>query len=336
MTPTQLRAFSTVVRLGSVKRAALELDVTEAAVSLHIGKLRKLFDDRLFSRTAAGLAFTPGGLRLAGRAAELLGLQDRTLREVSQAGTGTRLLRIAASSMFVEYAAPGLIELFVGRADDLDVELSVHSPGRFEELLRDRAIDVAVGPAPTEQSSACPPEEAQVESRSILRYQLLTVVGADHPLAKGRVDSPRLREHTWLLGPSVLDRTGLVPAVLRRFRIPESRQRVFQSHAAALEEVKKGAGVGLGLGFAVAHDLAAGRLVTPCGPPVRTGGSWAATTLTDRDEAGVAAEFLRFATTPRATQTMLRGSGVHRGGLRSGTHVTLWNHPETPRQASGA
>uniref|UniRef100_UPI00126794B7 LysR family transcriptional regulator n=1 Tax=Nocardiopsis alkaliphila TaxID=225762 RepID=UPI00126794B7 len=50
MTPTQLRAFSAVVRLGSVKRAANELRVSEAAVSLHIGKLRKLFGDRLFSR----------------------------------------------------------------------------------------------------------------------------------------------------------------------------------------------------------------------------------------------------------------------------------------------
>jgi carbon-monoxide dehydrogenase large subunit len=41
MTPTQLRAFAAVVRLGSVKAAAAELDVTEAAVSLHVGQLRK-------------------------------------------------------------------------------------------------------------------------------------------------------------------------------------------------------------------------------------------------------------------------------------------------------
>ena len=34
MTPTQLRAFAAVVRLGSVKAAAAELYVTEAAVSL--------------------------------------------------------------------------------------------------------------------------------------------------------------------------------------------------------------------------------------------------------------------------------------------------------------
>ena len=78
VTPTQLRAFACVVRLGSVKAAAGELGVSEAAVSMHVGQLRKEFDDLLFTRTASGLAFTPGGLRLASRAVEILGLQDRT------------------------------------------------------------------------------------------------------------------------------------------------------------------------------------------------------------------------------------------------------------------
>jgi len=41
VTPTQLRAFAAVVRLGSVKRAAAELSVTDAAVSLHVGQLRR-------------------------------------------------------------------------------------------------------------------------------------------------------------------------------------------------------------------------------------------------------------------------------------------------------
>jgi DNA-binding transcriptional LysR family regulator len=86
VTPTQLRAFAAVVRLGSVKRASAELAVSEAAVSLHVGQLRKELGDKLFTPTAAGLAFTPGGLRLASRAAEMLGLQDRTILEVSQAG----------------------------------------------------------------------------------------------------------------------------------------------------------------------------------------------------------------------------------------------------------
>ena len=128
VTPTQLRAFATVVRLGSVKAAAADLGVSEAAVSLHVGQLRKELGDQLFKRTGSGLAFTPGGLRLASRAVEMLGLQDRTVLEVREAGVGRRMLRLATTSLFAEYAAPGLIGLFADRAHDLDVELSVHTP----------------------------------------------------------------------------------------------------------------------------------------------------------------------------------------------------------------
>ena len=100
-------------------------------MSIHVAHLRKELQDRLFTPTRAGLAFTAGGLRLASRASELLGLQDLTVREVTQAGHGRRLLRLTASSIFAEHAAPGLIELFAARADDLDVELSVRSTSQF-------------------------------------------------------------------------------------------------------------------------------------------------------------------------------------------------------------
>src|SRR3954467_12577236 len=112
VTPTQLRAFAAVVRLGSVKKAAADLGVSEAAVSLHVGQLRRELGDKLFVRASTGLAFTPGGLRLASRAAEMLNLQDQTIIEVRQAGGGRRLLRVASSALFAEHAAPGLIGLF--------------------------------------------------------------------------------------------------------------------------------------------------------------------------------------------------------------------------------
>jgi hypothetical protein len=114
-----------------VKAAAADPAVSESAVSIHLAHLRGELGDKLFARTANGLAFTPGGLRLASRAAELLGLRDRTILEVRQAGSGRRPLRGAASRLFAEHAAPGLMELFAGRADDLDVEPSVHSPQKF-------------------------------------------------------------------------------------------------------------------------------------------------------------------------------------------------------------
>ena len=79
----------------------------------------------------------PGGLRLASRAVEMLGLQDRTVLEVREAGAGRRMLRLGTSSLFAEYAAPGLISLFADRAKDLDVELSVHPTARLRAAAAD-------------------------------------------------------------------------------------------------------------------------------------------------------------------------------------------------------
>jgi LysR family transcriptional regulator, low CO2-responsive transcriptional regulator len=319
VTPTQLRAFAAVVRLGSVKKAAVDLEVTEAAVSLHIGQLRKELGDRLFLRTASGIAFTPGGLRLASRAAELLGLQDRTILEVSQAGGGRRLLRVAAASLFAEHAAPGLLDLFGSRADDLDVELSVHGPGQFHRLLHTRAVDVAIGPRPNEldDAIACTP---------FLNYELLLVAGPDDPIAaSAHAGVGELRSRIWLLGPSVTVDSGQTADVLRRINVPEDNQRIFQSDAAALEEVKRNKGVALALGFVVSHDLAKGYLRRVQGPALPTKGSWNVLTLADRSASPVAAELARFVTTPRATQAMLRGSGVTAGRFKPSIHITLWS-----------
>ncbi|MGI8760650.1 MAG: LysR family transcriptional regulator [Jatrophihabitantaceae bacterium] len=320
MTPTQLRAFAAVVRLGSVKRAAAELSVTDAAVSLHVGQLRRELDDRLFTPTASGLAFTPGGLRLASRAAELLGLQDRTVREVRQAGGGRRLLRIATSSLFAEHAAPGLIELFARRADDLDVELSEHSPGEFAALLLTRTVDVAIGPRPQD----C---DAVITSMPILNYQVVAVAAPEHPLTQIQASVGELREQTWVLGPSAAAHQGLVQTLLRRLDVPEVHQRIFQSHAAAVDEAKRGKGIALALSFAVSQDLATGdlRRVIGHGQQLHAEGAWHILTLTERGASSAGAELTRFVSTPRAIQAMLRGSGVTVGRFRPSIHVTLWS-----------
>jgi DNA-binding transcriptional LysR family regulator len=307
-----------VVRLGSVKQAAAELEVSESAVSLHIGQLRKELGDQLFTRTAAGLAFTPGGLRLASRAAELLGLQDITVLEVSAAGKGRRLLRVGASSLFAEHAAPGLIEQFARRADDLDVELSVRSPAQFEMLLQTRAVDIVLGPQPATLDKA-------ITARPLMNYKIVLVVGAEHPLAGVQPSAGQLRDQTWLLGPSAAAGLGAIPAVLRRLAVPEGHQQIFQSHAAAIEEAKRGKGVAAALSFSVAPEVREGTLRQLPGPAASIEAVWHSMMLTSQGPPSAAAELARFASTPRAIQAMMRGAGVNVGRFKPSVHVTLWS-----------
>ncbi len=317
MTPTQLRAYVAVVRTGSVGAAARSLEVTDAAVSAHVVALRRELGDQLFRRTGAGLAFTPGGLRLASRAVEMLGLQDRTRQEVSAAAQGRRSLRIASSALFAEYAAPGLIELFASRAADLEVELSVHPAERFGTLLASQAVDVTIGPPVGGPAPA-------VTTTPFLRYQVMIVAAPGHPLASRPASAGELAAQDWFLGPSAAQVAGVTRYVLDKLAVPEERQRIYQSHAAALEEARRGGGVALALGFAVRRELEAGQLVKLSAATSWVDATWEARALAGDRTNPAAAELLRFVTTPRATQAMLAGSGTELHRFRPSVHITLW------------
>lgn len=316
MTPAQLRAFASTVRHGSVKDAAQELGVSESAVSMHVASLRKSLGDDLFHRTSSGLAFTPGGLRLASRAVEILGLQDRTVTEVGEAAKGRRILRLGASSLFAELAAPGLIELFTKRAKDLEVELSVHSVDQFEPMLIARALDVAIGPDLQPKS--------EMTRRPFLAYDVHAVASPEHPLAGRRVSAEELSSATWLLGPAAIGPRGVIRSMVKQLKVPEHNQRIFQSEAAALEETKRGGGLCLATLFSVTSDIRAERLVKIPGPSSRSRGTWTAMALPQQSGTS-AMELLQFVGTPRATQAMLRGAGTAITHFRPSIYVTLWN-----------
>jgi len=60
-----LVVFMVIFREGSVSRAANFLDVHQPAVSGSLARLRQLFDDPLFLRTAHGVLPTPKAERIA-------------------------------------------------------------------------------------------------------------------------------------------------------------------------------------------------------------------------------------------------------------------------------
>lgn len=316
MTPAQLRAFTEVVRAGSVKGAAAALEVSDAAVSGHVRALRDELGDELFHRSGSGLAFTPGGLRLAARAAEILGLQAATRREVSAAAEGQRVLRLATTTLFAEHAAPGLIELFSARAADLEVELTVERSDRLGQLLRTRTVDVAIAPADA-------PLEG-VEGVPFLRYEVLLVAAASLGPGEGPLSTRAALQHPWVLGPSAAEPAGATRHLLTALGVPESRQRIYQNHAAALEEARRAAGIAPALGFAVAEDLREGRLVRLDGPGAALTAQWTALALPRGQRSRLASELLAFVTTPRALRAMIAGSSAGVGRFRPSIHVTIW------------
>ena len=295
-----------------MRAAADELGVTEAAVSGSVGSLRKELEDALFHPSCNGLVFTPGGLRLAQRAVEMLGLQEQTRREVHDAHGGRRVLRIAATSLFAEYAAPGLIELFSQRADDLEVELLVESTTRFPDLLMSHGVDVAIGPKASGQAPF------GITSSEFLRYEVVAVIAPN-------LQYERLDELTWSLGPSAVEPLGVSQFILERVGVRESMQRIYTNHAAAVSEARNGNGVALVPRFAIGDAITTGALEVLDRPDCRASGTWSAMVLPTDRSTQVARELQRFVSTPRATQAMLSGSGTGIGRFKPQVHITLWS-----------
>jgi DNA-binding transcriptional LysR family regulator len=194
----------------------------------------------------------------------------------------------------------------------------VRDPGSFETLLLTRAADIAIGPQP-------PVVDKAIACRPVMNFRLVIVVGPDHPLAGVQASPGQLRDQTWLLGPSAATDLGAVPAMLRRLAVPDDRQQIFQSHAAALGEAKRGKGVAPALSFTVAPDVRKGHLLLLAGPHATFEAVWHSLVLTNPGTPSAAAELSRFASTPRAIQAMMRGAGVSVGHFKPSVHVTLWS-----------
>src|SRR6476661_7531390 len=128
MTFAQLRTFALIAELGSLRAAATALGVSEPAVSAAVAALRADLGDPLFRRTGTGIALTPGGRALAGRARELVRLADRTRREVSHAASTGRL-RVLATAACAEQVGDAVVTTFARRAPRAPVDLAVGTTG---------------------------------------------------------------------------------------------------------------------------------------------------------------------------------------------------------------
>src|SRR4051812_37822335 len=142
VTLAQLQSFVLVARHGSVKAAAAELQVTEPAVSVAVGALRRELGDELFVRQGRGIALTPGGRRLAALAGEILGLAEQARRSVAEPD---RHIQVVATGLAAEYVGP-LLDAFKAREEGLEITVESVPGAEFAERLEHRRADIALGP----------------------------------------------------------------------------------------------------------------------------------------------------------------------------------------------
>lgn len=139
----QLRYFVRVVELGSMSRAALDLDVVQSALSQQIGRLEGELATRLLQRTPRGVAPTEAGAAFY-REAQL------TLRHAEQAVRSAREARLSGTvSVGLAPTTAGalglpLMQAMRERYPDVRLHMVESMSGHLAAMLQARQLDLAV------------------------------------------------------------------------------------------------------------------------------------------------------------------------------------------------
>lgn len=135
-----LRTFEVAARQGSFTRAAIELRVTQAAVSHQIARLEELLGVSLFHRTAGGLVMTDAGQALFPVMERGLDTIAHMLDRVAS-GQRAEVLNIGVVTTFATGWLVPRMEAFQRAYPEITLRLSTHN--NRVEIARE-GLDVAI------------------------------------------------------------------------------------------------------------------------------------------------------------------------------------------------
>lgn len=144
ITVRQLEIFNAVVESGQVTKAAKNLLISQSAVSLALNEMENQLGGPLFDRTARCLELNDRGRFLLPLSREILDKLenlDHLMNEKDGQFAGT--LNLVASSTIGNYVLPYLITAFKNLHPDVYFHMLVSNTTTSEQLVMDRAVDLA-------------------------------------------------------------------------------------------------------------------------------------------------------------------------------------------------
>lgn len=272
----QLQAVAAVARLGTMTRAAQELNVTSAALYARIRQLEEEAGLLLFDRT-------PGGLKPTDAGREMLWAIDSINTVLETCTDRLRTLRGAAGGRVAlgvvstaKYFAPQVIAGFVKAHPGVEISLSVRNRGQTVEALRGYEIDFAV--------MGRPPRDFPIEAETFGPHPLVLIAAPDHPLAGlpnlARAD---LAEHAFFMREEGSGTRTVFEEFMNGVLV---KRAPLDIDTGSNETIKQAVMAGLGIALLSAHAVAAevesGRLalLDVTGLPIRR--AWYAVRRADK------------------------------------------------------
>jgi len=172
-----LRAFLVVTETGSFSAAAVQLHLTQPAISKRIIMLENRIGARLFDRIGRTITLTAAGRELAPRARDiLLRIEDskRAIHNLEEHVTGK--LALATSHHIGLWRLPPLLQEYSSLHPDVVLDLHFMDSEVAHEMIVQGNLEIGV-------ITMAPSKHERLETVPLWEDRLIFVVAADHPLS---------------------------------------------------------------------------------------------------------------------------------------------------------
>ncbi|KAF1054491.1 MAG: PCP degradation transcriptional activation protein [Stenotrophomonas maltophilia] len=175
-----IRTFVTLYEAGSVTVAAERLFVTQPSVSYALARLRKLFDDALFTRSRDGIQPTFVAEQLYGTLREALTRIEGAVQSTRQFDPASteRCFRIALSDLGELGFLPLMLARLNQEAPRAEVEVLPLQVDEVGDWLASGKVDVAICRQPVPGS----------RSQVLIQERYVCLLSANHPRIADRLD----------------------------------------------------------------------------------------------------------------------------------------------------
>ena len=140
----QLRYFAATAELGRISQAAVQLNISQSAVTTAIRELEEIVDQQLFERQSHGVELTDAGRRFLGHTYSVLAAVDDAMRMPHQEASVEGGLTLAASYTVLGYFLPHHLQRFTQRYPRIEVKVHEVAREAIEEGLITKQYDMGL------------------------------------------------------------------------------------------------------------------------------------------------------------------------------------------------
>lgn len=220
-----LNILMTVAQCGSMGKAAVQLSLSQPAISKSIADMERILGVRLLDRSAKGTEVTPFGRALLDRGSVAFDELKQAVKHIEFLSDPTiGELRIGSTIALALGFIPAVVERFSKRYPQVVLHMSPNEPEAAYRLLEQRKVDLAIARV----FSSTVAEHLEMEALYDEAY--VVVAGTTNPWTRRRkLKLEELLEEPWILPLPDSPTGAIIAEAFRATGLDLPRAAVFSS-----------------------------------------------------------------------------------------------------------